>query len=189
MKLKILILTFISLAHFSKGQQFSKIGLASYYGKKFNGKKTANGEKFNMNEFTAAHRTLPFNSLVKVTNLKNGKSVVVRVNDRGPGSKSRIIDLSKGAAEKIGMISNGIVKVKIELIDPNDINRYSEASFDCCHGEISPIDPVLKFDFYGNKFNTHGDSISESFESVFSKEYITHSISKINLNYKVTKRK
>lgn len=88
-------------------------GKASWYGPNFNGMLTANGETFDMHGLTAAHRTLPFNTLVLVKNTSNGKSVVVRITDRGPFSQNRIIDLSKKAARKIGMLQNGTAQVKL----------------------------------------------------------------------------
>lgn len=91
-------------------------GHASYYGKRFHGRTTANGEKFNMNAMTAAHKSLPFGTKVKVTNRTNGKSVVVRINDRGPYIGGRVIDLSRGAAAKIGMIHTGTANVQIDLL-------------------------------------------------------------------------
>ena len=91
-------------------------GEASYYGPGFAGRPTANGERFNPAELTAAHRTLPFGTKVKVTNERNGRSVIVRINDRGPYAHNRVIDLSKGAAEKIGMLSSGTAQVKIEQV-------------------------------------------------------------------------
>jgi len=90
------------------------VGKASYYANGFHGKKTANGEKFDKKEFTAAHRTLPFGTIVRVTNLNNGKMVFVKINDRGPFIKNRIIDLSKAAAKKLDMVDNGVGKVRIE---------------------------------------------------------------------------
>ncbi len=90
-------------------------GEASWYGPGFNGKKTASGETFNMNKLTAAHRTLKFGTIVRVTNLKNNKQVEVVINDRGPVSKSRIIDLSKKAAKELNIIDSGVAKVKIEI--------------------------------------------------------------------------
>lgn len=90
-------------------------GMASYYGGSWHGKKTANGEIFNENSLTAAHKTLPFGTRVKVTNLDNGKSVVVRINNRGPYSKGRVIDLSKAAFSKIASISKGVTRVKLEV--------------------------------------------------------------------------
>ena len=90
-------------------------GMASYYGGSWHGKKTANGEIFNENSLTAAHKTLPFGTKVKVTNLDNGKSVVVRINNRGPYSKGRVIDLSKAAFSKIASTSKGVTRVKLEV--------------------------------------------------------------------------
>lgn len=93
-------------------------GIASYYGKWFHGRKTANGEIFNMTTLTAAHPTLPFGTLLKVTNTHNNESVVVRVNDRGPYKGQRIIDLSQAAAAKIGMIGRGLATVVLEIFKP-----------------------------------------------------------------------
>jgi rare lipoprotein A len=92
----------------------SQTGVASYYNDRHQGKKTASGELYQNTKFTAAHRSLPFGTEVKVTNLSNGKTVTVRVNDRGPYAKGRLIDLSKVAAKEIGLIQMGIAKVKIE---------------------------------------------------------------------------
>jgi len=92
-------------------------GVASYYGKEHHGKKTANGEIFDMNKLTAAHRSLSFGSQVKVTNLSNQRSVIVRINDRGPYYQGRIIDLSQAAAERLEMVKAGITKVKLEVLD------------------------------------------------------------------------
>ena len=93
-----------------------KQGLGSYYGDAHQGKPTASGAPFNQRALTAAHRSLPFGSRVRVTNLNNGKSVVVRINDRGPFVRGRIIDLSKAAAQRIGMLADGVVPVRIELL-------------------------------------------------------------------------
>jgi rare lipoprotein A len=90
--------------------------MASYYGKEFHGKKTASGETFDQWKLTCAHRDLAFGTRLRVTNLENNKTVVVRVNDRGPWVRGRIIDLSYAAAKKIGMIQKGVVKVKIEIL-------------------------------------------------------------------------
>jgi len=92
-------------------------GVASYYGREHHGKKTANGEIFDMNKLTAAHRSLPFGSQVKVTNLSNQRSVIVRINDRGPYYQGRIIDLSQAAAERLEMVQAGITKVKLEVLE------------------------------------------------------------------------
>ena len=91
-------------------------GKASFYADKFEGRLTANGERFNQAKLTCAHKTLPFNTVLKVTNLSNNKSVIVKVNDRGPFIEARVIDLSKSAAEKIDMINDGVVEVKCEII-------------------------------------------------------------------------
>lgn len=91
-------------------------GQASWYGSKYHGRRTANGEKYNMNKVSAAHKTLPFNTIVRVHNLRNGKSVDVRINDRGPFVKGRVIDLSKGAAQKIDMINDGVVPVRLQVL-------------------------------------------------------------------------
>ncbi|GAB5410804.1 MAG: hypothetical protein BalsKO_31690 [Balneolaceae bacterium] len=95
-------------------------GEASWYGPDFHGRQTANGEKYDMNGLTAAHRTLPFNTQVLVENLDNGKTVEVRINDRGPFAKDRIIDLSKGAATKVDMIGPGTARVRIYIIGDNE---------------------------------------------------------------------
>ena len=89
---------------------------ASYYAEDFHGKRTSNGERFNMNDYTCAHKSLPFNTILKVTNLANGKTCEVRVNDRGPFVASREIDLSKAAAVKLDMIGTGTAKVKLEIV-------------------------------------------------------------------------
>ena len=91
-------------------------GLASWYGPRFHGKRTASGEVFNQENFTAAHRTLPWGSKVKVTNLANGKSVQVRINDRGPFGKGRIIDVSRAAARVLGIVGSGLTAVRIECL-------------------------------------------------------------------------
>ncbi len=91
----------------------SETGMASYYAESYNGKKTANGEIYNSSDLTAAHKKLSFGTKVKVTNLSNGKTVKVRINDRGPFVSGRIIDLTRAAAKKIDMIGKGVVKVKI----------------------------------------------------------------------------
>ena len=93
-------------------------GVASYYGRRFHGRKTASGEPFDMHDFTAAHRTLPFGTEVRVTNPTNGKSVTVRINDRGPFTRSRMIDLSRAAATQIGLIQRGHGTVELEVLSP-----------------------------------------------------------------------
>jgi rare lipoprotein A len=97
---------------------FTQTGVASWYGKTHHGRTTANGEKFDMEALTAAHRTLPFGTIVKVTNLSNNRSVNVRINDRGPYVAGRIIDLSSRAARELGIAENGVARVRIEQLPP-----------------------------------------------------------------------
>lgn len=110
---------------------FTQRGHASWYGKKFHGRKTANGERYDMFKMTAAHKSLPIPSYVRVTDLDNGKSVIVRINDRGPFHGGRIIDLSYAAAAKIGLIGHGTSEVEITAIDPDE---YSPAE--------APAEPI-----------------------------------------------
>lgn len=102
--------------------KYKKVGVASWYGNDFHNKKTANGETYNMNDFTAAHKTLPLPSVVKITNLENGKSVIVRVNDRGPFAKDREIDVSKKVAQKLDFQNKGTTMVKVEYLH-NDTQK------------------------------------------------------------------
>ena len=95
---------------------YDETGIASWYGPNFHGKQTANGERYDMNTLTAAHRTLPLPSIVRVTNLENGRSIIVRVNDRGPFAKGRIIDMSRLAAEKLDMIGKGTARVRVRIL-------------------------------------------------------------------------
>ena len=97
-------------------RKFSQTGMASWYGRQFHGRKTASGETFDMNAMTAAHRSLPLNCYIRVTNKTNGKSVVVKVNDRGPFHGNRVVDLSYGAAKRLGITNAGTAKVSIERV-------------------------------------------------------------------------
>lgn len=108
-----LILLFCSAVVFA---QYTAKGTASFYHERFNGRKTANGERYYSKELTAAHLSLPFNSIVEVKNLKNDKVVIVRINDRGPFVNSRIIDLSMAAADSLGFINAGLTPVEVRLI-------------------------------------------------------------------------
>ncbi len=98
------------------GGAYQAVGVASWYGATFHGRTTASGEPFDMNALTAAHPSLPFGTMVRVTNLANGRSVVVRINDRGPYKKRRIIDVSRHAAEQLGFRRAGLAKVRVEVI-------------------------------------------------------------------------
>ena len=118
---------FILISSVSVFAEVYKTGVtASYYAEDFHGKKTSNGERFNMNDFTCAHKSLPFNTILKVTNLANGKTCEVRVNDRGPFVLNREIDLSKAAAIKLGMIGSGTTKVKLEIVKKGANTKISQ---------------------------------------------------------------
>jgi rare lipoprotein A len=94
---------------------FTQVGLASWYGQQFRHRRTASGERYDMRDLTAAHRTLPLETVVRVTNLENNRSVMVRINDRGPFARGRVIDVSREAAELLGMTKAGVVPVRIEV--------------------------------------------------------------------------
>ncbi|WP_191015968.1 septal ring lytic transglycosylase RlpA family protein [Treponema zioleckii] len=128
-KFFLMILMALSLTSVLSANELFKSGVtASYYADKFHGRKTSNGEIFNMYQLTAAHKTLPFNTVLKVTNLANGKSVQVRINDRGPFVKGREIDLSKAAAVKLDMIKSGTAKVKLEIVSGKNSTSSSAKS-------------------------------------------------------------
>jgi rare lipoprotein A len=107
-----------------------EIGYASYYAGKFQGRQTANGEVFDTKRFTAAHKTLPFNTIVKVTNLSNGKYTLARINDRGPFVAGRIIDLSRAAAAAIGMVGDGVAEVSVEVVVEGDGQTYHRTGYE-----------------------------------------------------------
>jgi len=112
--------TRISRSETAPASRMTQTGIASYYGERYQGRKTASGELFDMNKLTAAHRSLPFGTAVRVTNLTNHRSVVVRINDRGPYVGDRIIDLSLEAARHLDMMAAGIVQVRMEAIDAKE---------------------------------------------------------------------
>ncbi len=95
---------------------YYQVGVASYYGREFHGRKTSNGELYDMNAMTAAHPNLPFETLIEVTNLANGRKIVVRINDRGPWVEGRIIDLSYAAAKRLDVIDSGTAKVGVKIM-------------------------------------------------------------------------
>ena len=122
------------------GESF--VGVASWYGPDFHGKTTSSGDAYDMHDFTSAHRTLPFDTMLKVTNLQTNRSTVVRVNDRGPFVDDRIIDLSFAAAKDIGIVSSGVAKVKLEVVGFN-----KEVNFDETKKEIiSPTTPKIEIE-------------------------------------------
>ena len=109
----------------SSGKGYREEGMASWYGNKFHGRKTSNGEVYSMYGMTAAHKTLPIPAYVRVTNLANGRQIIVRVNDRGPFHSERIIDLSYAGAKKLGYVNKGTARVKVEAIDPANFQANS----------------------------------------------------------------
>lgn len=129
-KKKILsVFIFLAIVHSAFSLTLYKNGvIASYYAEQFHGKLTSNGEKFNMYDYTCAHKSLPFNTVIRVTNLSNGKQVDVRVNDRGPFVQGREIDLSKAAAIKLGMIGTGTTKVKLEIVKMGPNTKQSQVT-------------------------------------------------------------
>ena len=128
MRAKILLLLFLILPSLSFSGVYKANAKASYYAEKFHGRKTANGEIFNMYAMTCAHKTLPFGTVLRITNLSNNKTVDVRVNDRGPFVKGREIDLSKGAAQKLGMIKTGTANVRIEIVSGAGVHVPASSS-------------------------------------------------------------
>jgi rare lipoprotein A len=115
-----------------------QVGTASWYGHYFDGKPTASGELYDMYDMTAAHLTLPLGSYVRVTNLQNGKAVVVRVNDRGPIVPGRIIDLSYGAAQALGFTAKGLQRVQLDVVNPrHESPRYPTVAYNRSIEEVS----------------------------------------------------
>lgn len=132
-------------------------GIASWYGPDFHGKKTSNGEIYNMHNLTAAHKTLPMNTMVKVTHVNNGKTVIVRINDRGPFVAGRVIDLSKAAATSINMIGTGTAPVKLEVVGFNgNINDKTIASESLAYKNQSP---KAQGSLYGGSKGATQDSV------------------------------
>ena len=119
---------------------FVQEGTASWYGGKFHGRKTASGERFNTYALTAAHRTLPMNTRLRVTNLSNGKSVIVRVNDRGPYVGKRVIDLSYSAANELGFVKRGVTKVRLERLHTKKVETKPTETFAVVE---APQDPAI----------------------------------------------
>lgn len=117
----------LSLAFQQKSLSYIEIGEASYYAKTFHGRPTASGALYSSSKLTAAHRTLPFGTIIKVTNLKNKREILVEINDRGPFVPNRIIDLSLKAARALHMVEDGVAKVKLEVITPASSSAITDA--------------------------------------------------------------
>jgi hypothetical protein len=175
MRASLSVLLILIAAIACKAQDYDTIvndGKASFYHDSFHGLETSNGETYDMDDFTAAHRTLPFNTLLLVTNRKNNKSVIVRVNDRGPFAKSRIIDLSKSAAKKIAMIPFGVVPVKISIL--RFLNRLPVSDSSLIENDV--------WDCYGQKRTITGTTVF-----VWKTDFWKHAFymaSSLSLDYK-----
>jgi len=137
--------------HPSPDEDYDKTGLASWYGPKFHGRETANGERFNQNALTAAHPTLPLPSYVRVTVVRTGKSAVLRVNDRGPFKRGRIIDVSKAAAEELGFRRAGRAQVRVEYLGPAEVGG----------GDKETLVAARKFGTSGGKGNDDARSVRD----------------------------
>ena len=136
-----------------------EVGVASYYHDYFTGKVTASGERYDPNKLTAAHKSLPIGTMIKVTNLENDKSVIVRVNDRGPYVRNRILDLSKSAATQLGLISNGYARVSYAVIENPVVqvrDTFSEEQPDDRFYVVNPVDSSVKMG-YGVKLGSFDD--------------------------------
>ncbi|MEM0908019.1 MAG: septal ring lytic transglycosylase RlpA family protein [Pseudomonadota bacterium] len=144
--------------HPKEDKNYDKQGLASWYGPKFHGRKTANGERFNQNALTAAHPTLPLPSYVRVTMVRSGKSAVLRINDRGPFKKGRIIDVSKAAAEELGFKNAGHAKVRVEYLGPAPVGGSDRET------KIA----AKKFGTVKKPLNTEAEGKSRSMRNLFA---------------------
>ncbi|MDX1700563.1 MAG: septal ring lytic transglycosylase RlpA family protein [Melioribacteraceae bacterium] len=144
-------------------------GIASWYGPNFHGKLTANGEIYDMYELTAAHKTLPFNSIVKVLNLSNGKSVIVRINDRGPFVKNRIIDLSKKAAQEVDMIQSGYTEVELRLL--SKVGNSSSRNHSLYTIQIGSYKRKRDAEKFGSKFDKSKVVMAEVNDNIYYRVY------------------
>jgi rare lipoprotein A len=132
---------------------FEQVGIASWYGSDFHGRKTSNGEKYNMYDITAAHKLLPMHTMLLVTNLDNGKETVVRVNDRGPFVQGRIIDLSYGAAQKIALIKSGTARVKITALGETKLNKTTGKRQFKKHADLRSGEYFVQIGAFTQKYN------------------------------------
>ena len=138
----------------AKAKNFKQVGLASWYGNDFHGRKTASGEKYDMHELTAAHKTLPIPCYARVTNQENGKSVIVKINDRGPFHSSRILDVSKSAAAQLGMLQKGTIKIKLEVISSADQKNVIAVN------EPAPAPQAPQFFVQVGSFSSEGNALN-----------------------------
>jgi rare lipoprotein A len=151
-------------------EKFFQTGMASWYGREFHGKTTASGEKFNMNDLTAAHKTLPFGTVVEVKNLDNGKAVKVKINDRGPYKGDRIIDLSYDAAKEIGMVSKGEVPVGINVVGKTAVKK-SKIKSKIKPKDVEPVSEEQETDIDDQKISKNdNEKISKSDDDKISRK-------------------
>lgn len=174
-KISVLLLSMALLLSFCARREYFpppnvQTGLASWYGPKFHGKTTSSEEIYNMYDMTAAHRSLPFGTMVMVTNLTNGKSVIVRINDRGPFIRERIIDLSYAAARMVGMVGEGVAPVKIEVID-----NYSQEKQDAFY--------AVQVGAFISKKNAL--ALKKKLQKKYSEVYITEFTTPVQSYYRV----
>ena len=155
------ILFFLCPAPLSAAEIYKTGVTASYYAEDFHGKRTSNGERFNMNDYTCAHKSLPFGTILRVTNLANGKTCDVRVNDRGPFVATREIDLSKAAAVKLDMTGSGTAKVKLEIIERGADTKLSQQTA----ASASKIMAKLGGENSANKTSTSSSETSQSLKT------------------------
>ena len=155
---------------------YDEIGMASWYGPGFHGKKTANGEIFNQNIVSAAHRTLPLPSIVKVTNLDNGKVLsFVRVNDRGPFARNRIIDLSKEAAKQLGFVNKGVAKVRVEILEDESRKFVNELVKSNKNAKAAVVQEVEKKDLSVNSnksFKSNNKIIKDNVDDELDENFV-----------------
>ena len=184
MKAKFIFVCFLLVVgSFGFSDVYKSNAEASFYAEKYHGRKTASGETFNMNALTCAHKTLPFGTVLRVTNLSNNKSVDVRVNDRGPFVKGREIDVSKAAAQKLDMIKTGTARVKIELIDKKSASTHSAKTIPSSETKIASAAywdvQVGSFSSYDNANELAQRLLKSGFENVYFQK--TSSVTRVVL--------
>ena len=148
-------------------------GKASWYGGKFQGRLTANGEIFDTHKLSAAHKTLPFNTVVRVTNLDNGKSVVIRINDRGPFVEGRIIDLSQAAAKELDMVNTGVANVGLEIVTMGDGKTYHKTTAKNYTIQIASFSDLSNADDLIQKLTANGMSAGTEKAGVYTRVVVS----------------
>lgn len=162
-KIVLLVATTVTLITFAFGTPAlaQTQGKASYYGKKFHGRRT-DGSRYHRDSLTCAHRTLPFGTLLKVTNKANGKDVIVRVTDRGPFVKGRVVDLSFAAAKEIGMVSMGVAPVEVETVGRIEKNTPVKRGYYYRLPQIKYLDPATGKSYTADEWKKRGDKARDA---------------------------